>query len=128
MGGRAGGGEHTVCEPCILVCRGGDLCPSSVPQTPLLWLLNPWDLAGGSWPPRVAAKVTLLGFVDGFVCLWGRLGGHLTGPKVFQHTINTLDVVPVINSVIEFAFTQHFSAAVFVAPYAVCAERARYDE
>ena len=105
-----------------MVRRGGDLCLLQRTQTLLLWLLNPWIWAVVYVAAYAAVRVTLLGFVDGFVWLVGpRLPAlpSRTGPKpVFQHTINTLDVVYlVINSVIEFVFTQHLARVFFVAPY-----------
>jgi sterol desaturase/sphingolipid hydroxylase (fatty acid hydroxylase superfamily) len=86
-------------------------------------LCNPWSLDPATWVVAyVAVRMALLGFIDGFVWLVGPRIPALpsrTGPKpVFQHTIGRLDVIYLlINSAIEFVFTQQLAAVLWSAPY-----------
>jgi len=92
---------------------------------PLTALLNPWELGLLPWLGAYAVlRVVLLSFVDGFVWLTAPMLPALpsrTGPKpVFQHRINTLDIVYlVVNSSIEFVFAQQIAYLLWHAAYIV---------
>jgi len=94
-------------------------------QTSLVELVNPWGLGMLWWLAGYAAvRIALLGFVDGLVWVIGPKLPPLpsrTGPKpVFQHKINTTDMAYlVVNSAIEFVFSQQIAHLLWHSPLIV---------
>ena len=114
--------ETLVLNPAsILAVAVGYAC-LHVSDSSLATLLNPWGLSPAWWlGAYLAVRAALLGFVDGLVWVIGPRLPPLpsrTGPKpVFQHTIGSLDVTYlVINSTIEFVFTQQLAALLWYSP------------
>jgi hypothetical protein len=114
--------EKLVLNPAVVLTAAIAYGLMQHSETTLLWLVNPWGLSPVPWIAGYAAvHIAILGFVDGFVWRMAPRLSNLpsrTGPKpVFQHSMNVADwTYLVVNSLVEFVFTQQIGHLIWHSP------------